>query len=159
VKGFAFTLGLSTILDLVVVFLFTHPIVSLLSRSATFGSARFTGLNAVRAGGIVPDQPLEAPAAGGRVRVPKRAAASARTSAPVAVLDDEQPQDDLAEPPVAEPSVAEAPAVEPAEPPAEPRAERREPERGPSAPQPGTAAERAAARRARMRAQNEKGKR
>ena len=28
VKGFAFTLGLSTILDLVVVFLFTHPIVS-----------------------------------------------------------------------------------------------------------------------------------
>ena len=33
VKGFAFTLGLSTILDLVVVFLFTHPIVSLLSRS------------------------------------------------------------------------------------------------------------------------------
>ncbi len=34
VKGFAFTLGLSTILDLVVVFLFTHPLVSLLSRSA-----------------------------------------------------------------------------------------------------------------------------
>ena len=32
VKGFAFTLGLSTILDLVVVFLFTHPLVSLLSR-------------------------------------------------------------------------------------------------------------------------------
>ena len=27
VKGFAFTLGMSTILDLVVVFLFTHPIV------------------------------------------------------------------------------------------------------------------------------------
>ena len=34
VRGFAFTLGLSTILDLVVVFLFTHPLVSLLSRSA-----------------------------------------------------------------------------------------------------------------------------
>ena len=33
VRGFAFTLGLSTILDLVVVFLFTHPLVSLLSRS------------------------------------------------------------------------------------------------------------------------------
>ncbi len=30
VKGFAFTLGLSTILDLVVVFLFTHPLISLL---------------------------------------------------------------------------------------------------------------------------------
>jgi preprotein translocase subunit SecD len=52
VRGFAFTLGLSTLLDLVVVFLFTHPLVSLFSRSAAFGSARFTGLNAVRAGGI-----------------------------------------------------------------------------------------------------------
>jgi preprotein translocase subunit SecD len=52
VKGFAFTLGLSTILDLVVVFLFTHPLVSLFSRSAAFGSARFTGLDHVRVGGI-----------------------------------------------------------------------------------------------------------
>lgn len=39
VKGFAFTLGLSTVLDLVVVFLFTHPMVSALSRSAAFGSS------------------------------------------------------------------------------------------------------------------------
>jgi preprotein translocase subunit SecD len=52
VRGFAFTLGLSTVLDLVVVFLFTHPIVSLFSRSAAFGSARFTGLNHVRVGGV-----------------------------------------------------------------------------------------------------------
>ena len=52
VKGFAFTLGLSTVLDLVVVFLFTHPLVSLFSRSAAFGSARFTGLNHARSGGI-----------------------------------------------------------------------------------------------------------
>jgi preprotein translocase subunit SecD len=52
VRGFAFTLGLSTILDLVVVFLFTHPIVSLFSRSAAFGSARFTGLDHVRVGGM-----------------------------------------------------------------------------------------------------------
>jgi preprotein translocase subunit SecD len=52
VRGFAFTLGLSTVLDLVVVFLFTHPLVSLFSRSAAFGSARFTGLNHVRPGGI-----------------------------------------------------------------------------------------------------------
>jgi preprotein translocase subunit SecD len=52
VKGFAFTLGMSTILDLVVVFLFTHPLVSLFSRSAAFGSARFTGLSNVRPGGI-----------------------------------------------------------------------------------------------------------
>jgi preprotein translocase subunit SecD len=52
VRGFAFTLGMSTILDLVVVFLFTHPLVSLLSRSEAFGSARFTGLDAVRDGGV-----------------------------------------------------------------------------------------------------------
>src|SRR6185503_6107714 len=41
VKGFAFTLGMSTILDLVVVFLFTHPLVSLFPaarRSARPGS-------------------------------------------------------------------------------------------------------------------------
>jgi preprotein translocase subunit SecD len=49
VRGFAFTLGMSTVLDLVVVFLFTHPLVSLVSRSAAFGSARLTGLNALRA--------------------------------------------------------------------------------------------------------------
>ena len=48
VKGFAFTLGLSTILDLIVVFLFTHPVVSWLSRFQAFGSKRFTGLDAVR---------------------------------------------------------------------------------------------------------------
>jgi preprotein translocase subunit SecD len=48
VKGFAFTLGLSTILDLVVVFLFTHPLIALLSRSATFTSPRISGLGAVR---------------------------------------------------------------------------------------------------------------
>jgi preprotein translocase subunit SecD len=151
VKGFAFTLGLSTILDLVVVFLFTHPIVSLLSRSATFGSARFTGLNAVRAGGIVPDQPLEAsPPGGRRIRLPKRAPSAARASSAVAVLDDEAPQDDLAEPPAAE-APGEAPVAE------VPVAE--QPERETSAPEPSTAAERAAARRARMRAQNEKGKR
>ena len=33
VAGFAFTLGLSTIIDLVIVFLFTHPLVSVLSGS------------------------------------------------------------------------------------------------------------------------------
>jgi preprotein translocase subunit SecD len=49
VKGFAFTLGLSTILDLVIVFLFTHPLVAVASRSRTFSSARFSGLGAVQA--------------------------------------------------------------------------------------------------------------
>jgi preprotein translocase subunit SecD len=49
VKGFAFTLGLSTILDLVVVFLFTHPLISVASLSKTFSSPRFSGLGAVQA--------------------------------------------------------------------------------------------------------------
>ena len=46
VKGFAFTLGLSTILDLVVVFLFTHPLIAVAARSKSFTSPRFSGLGA-----------------------------------------------------------------------------------------------------------------
>jgi preprotein translocase subunit SecD len=38
VRGFAFTLGLTTIIDLLVVFLFTKPVVTLLSRTTFFGS-------------------------------------------------------------------------------------------------------------------------
>ena len=40
VKGFAFTLGMSTVLDLVVVFLFTHPLMAVLARFKAFGSSR-----------------------------------------------------------------------------------------------------------------------
>jgi preprotein translocase subunit SecD len=47
VKGFAFTLGLSTILDLVVVFLFTHPLMVVLAQFRSFGSSRFSGLGRV----------------------------------------------------------------------------------------------------------------
>ena len=47
VKGFAFTLGMSTVLDLVVVFLFTHPLLAVLSRFKGFASSRFSGLGAV----------------------------------------------------------------------------------------------------------------
>jgi preprotein translocase subunit SecD len=54
VKGFAFTLGLSTILDLLIVFLFTHPLVALLSRSNTFSSPRVSGLGALRQGRAAP---------------------------------------------------------------------------------------------------------
>ena len=46
-KGFAFTLGMSTVLDLVVVFLFTHPLMAVLSRFKSFGSSRFSGLGRV----------------------------------------------------------------------------------------------------------------
>jgi preprotein translocase subunit SecD len=43
VRGFAFTLGLSTVLDLVVVTLFTRPLISLLSRYRWFARSRWTG--------------------------------------------------------------------------------------------------------------------
>ena len=44
VRGFAFTLGLSTVLDLLVVFLFTHPLMSWLSRFSIFSSPLISGL-------------------------------------------------------------------------------------------------------------------
>jgi preprotein translocase subunit SecD len=48
VKGFAFTLGLTTILDLVVVFLVTWPLLYLASKSATLAKPSFNGLGAVQ---------------------------------------------------------------------------------------------------------------
>lgn len=47
VKGFAFTLGMSTVLDLVVVFLVTHPLVALASESKMLSSPTWSGLGAV----------------------------------------------------------------------------------------------------------------
>jgi len=47
VKGFAFTLGMSTVLDLVVVFLFTHPLLAVLSRFRWFGNSQISGLGRV----------------------------------------------------------------------------------------------------------------
>jgi preprotein translocase subunit SecD len=48
VKGFAFTLGLTTILDVVVVFLVTWPLVFLSSKSAMLTKPAFNGLGAVQ---------------------------------------------------------------------------------------------------------------
>ncbi|GLD36828.1 protein translocase subunit SecD [Mycobacterium kiyosense] len=48
VKGFAFTLGLTTILDLVVVFLVTWPLVYLSTRSSTLAKPAYNGLGAVQ---------------------------------------------------------------------------------------------------------------
>ncbi|HEU5267892.1 MAG TPA: protein translocase subunit SecD [Jatrophihabitans sp.] len=147
VKGFAFTLGLSTILDLVVVFLFTHPMVSLLSRSRAFGSPRFTGLNSVRTGPVLPDPEVPAERAKGRrTGAVRKPSAEQRAPAAVAVLD----ADDAAPEPAVDADVEIPAATDPAgdTEPSEPR--RR------TTPAPGTAAERAAARRARMRGQPDK---
>ncbi|MGK5739710.1 protein translocase subunit SecD [Micromonospora sp. URMC 103] len=47
VKGFAFALGLATVLDLVVVFLFRHPIMTMFARTNAFLSPRVSGLGRV----------------------------------------------------------------------------------------------------------------
>ncbi|MDL5158663.1 protein translocase subunit SecD [Actinomycetospora termitidis] len=47
VRGFAFTLGMSTILDLIVVFLVTHPLLALASNSKLFASPAWSGLGKV----------------------------------------------------------------------------------------------------------------
>lgn len=45
VRGFAFTLGLTTVIDLIVVFGFTHPVLQILIRTKFFGEGhRFSGL-------------------------------------------------------------------------------------------------------------------
>ena len=60
VRGFAFTLGLVTLVDLVVVFLFTKPLVTVLARSRFFGAGHpWSGLDPQRLG---------APSRAGRVR-------------------------------------------------------------------------------------------
>ena len=46
IRGFAFTLGLTTIIDIVVVFFFTKPIMTLLARTKFFGGGhKFSGLD------------------------------------------------------------------------------------------------------------------
>ncbi|MFI6061886.1 protein translocase subunit SecD [Streptomyces sp. NPDC051286] len=55
VKGFAFTLGLTTLLDVVVVFLFTKPVMTLLARTKFFSSGHpWSGLDPRRLGAKPP---------------------------------------------------------------------------------------------------------
>ncbi|GAA5017922.1 hypothetical protein GCM10025734_69310 [Kitasatospora paranensis] len=69
VQGFAFTLGLTTLLDIVVIFLFTKPLITLLARRKFFADGHpWSGLDPKRLGG-------KPPIRGGRRR-------SAATSAP-----------------------------------------------------------------------------
>ncbi len=51
VRGFAFALGLTTLIDILVVFGFTKPLVTLLARTSFFGQGhRFSGLDAAHLG-------------------------------------------------------------------------------------------------------------
>ena len=44
-RGFAFTLGLTTLIDAVVVFLFTKPLMTLLARPSSSGGLKLSGLD------------------------------------------------------------------------------------------------------------------
>jgi preprotein translocase subunit SecD len=51
VQNFAFTLGLTTLVDVIVVFLFTKPMVTLLARTKFFGGQhKWSGLDPTRLG-------------------------------------------------------------------------------------------------------------
>jgi preprotein translocase subunit SecD len=66
VRGFAFTLGLTALADLLVVFMFTHPTLQLLARTRFFGEGhRLSGLDPKRLGAV----PLYRGA--GRIRTPE----------------------------------------------------------------------------------------
>ncbi len=54
VRGFAFTLGLTTLIDVMIVFMFTKPMVTLLSRTRFFGSGhKLSGFDAAHLGRVV----------------------------------------------------------------------------------------------------------
>ena len=55
VRGFAYTLGLTTLIDIVVVFLFTKPMVTLLARTRFYGDGhKWSGLDPARLGARSP---------------------------------------------------------------------------------------------------------
>ncbi len=55
VRGFAFTLGLTTLIDVVVVFLFTKPMITLLARTKFYGQGHpMSGLDPARLGARAP---------------------------------------------------------------------------------------------------------
>ena len=73
VKGFAYTLGLTTLIDVIVVFLFTKPVVTLLARTKFYGQGhKWSGLDPARLGARAP----------WRSGVPRRSTRPAPTGAP-----------------------------------------------------------------------------
>jgi preprotein translocase subunit SecD len=77
VRGFAFTLGLTTLVDVLVVFTFTKPVVTLLARTEFFGKGhRFSGFSAEQLG-----RPSPAYQGRGRVRPAGQSIAARRAAA------------------------------------------------------------------------------
>ena len=76
-RGFAFVLGLTTLLDLLVVFLFTHPVLQALVRTRFFGKGHpWSGLDPARL-----DRDVPAYAGRGRVRLGEECGRGGRRSA------------------------------------------------------------------------------
>ncbi|MCL9798393.1 protein translocase subunit SecD, partial [Frankia sp. AgKG'84/4] len=71
VRGFAFTLGLSTLSDVLIMFIFTRPLVALLVRRRLFSASRFSGLSPKTVGGRASVEP---PVVATRARLAKRPA-------------------------------------------------------------------------------------
>ena len=83
VKGFAFTLGLTTVIDLVVVFLFTKPMVTLLAQTEFYGGGhKWSGLDPDRLGGkrVEWTAPAAVSADGRRMTIAERRAAAERAA-------------------------------------------------------------------------------
>jgi preprotein translocase subunit SecD len=98
VRGFAFTLGLTTVIDVMLVFLFTKPVVTLLSRTRFFGGGhRLSGFDAVHLGravtytgrGAVRHPGRAAAATPGTTIAERRAAAERAARTSTAVMEDE----------------------------------------------------------------------
>ena len=84
VKGFAYTLGLTTLIDVLVVFLFTKPMVTLLARTKFYGQGhKLSGLDPERLGARSPwrgsRRPAPRPAPGGAASATRAASKTAST--------------------------------------------------------------------------------
>jgi preprotein translocase subunit SecD len=84
VKGFAFTLGLTTLIDVLVVFLFTKPMVTLLARTKFYGQGhKLSGLDPARLGARAPwrgsRRPAPRPAPGGAASATRSASRTGNT--------------------------------------------------------------------------------
>ena len=78
VQNFAFTLGLTTLVDVIVVFLFTKPMITLLARTKFYGGGhRLSGLDPARLGARSPWRGSRRPAARPQPREAPGGAASA----------------------------------------------------------------------------------
>lgn len=89
VRGFAYTLGLTTVIDVVVVFLFTKPAVTLLARTKFFGNGhRWSGLSPDRLGAKTPwRSSIRRQPAGRASRAPSSAGSSSSGSGPASTRE------------------------------------------------------------------------